>query len=503
LLFVVVTLALMAFALPSSAAPAKIFGLTMDTYPTPGQAVLPNTTVTLSAKYTNLTPNGNSTINWVHLTVPAGMAITNIVFPQGGSLYSQNGNVLVVNNIPGIGSGGQSWLFTVTVSVPPAGCTSYTFGAEAYTGNSGTQGQPFAYQATFAGPPPFTSKPDIAVTSGCVLQFQKQPAGAQVNTTITSVGSDTTGAPVQVALTDGTNPVASFNGTISLAIKLGTGTAGAILSGGSATASSGVATFPSLSIDTVGLNYRLIASAFGATSPDSNAFSIFANGDIGCVGGRTTATNNYNSVNGKTDYTYDPDGSNTPSGNAWGLRRGANYLLNQQCVLVDYTFIPPTAANNYVATLLYDRTTGQQASWKYLVAWPTGVAVDSTNPTKGWTTYRPWQSWGIDNPNSASGSPDYVPAQFCLGDPGDLTQRTAAELFALLPKLPNDCDPAHINDGPFCKANAAHPTVYYLDDAAHPAKMCISQQGFSTGPGNTIFPWSEIVDQADGFTRSP
>ena len=92
---------------------------------------------------------------------------------------------------------------------------------------------------------------------------------------------------------------------------------------------------------------------------------------------------------------------------------------------------------------------------------------------------------------------------FCRNDPGDLTQRTVSELAALLPTMPDDCatpgTPANgTGDGPFCKAAYAHPSVYPLGGTA---RVCVSQQGFATGAGNTIFPWTEFVDEADAYLQ--
>ena len=488
LFFLVLTLALTAFALPAMAqncAPGtkKCYTLSMSPATEPAGAQ------TVTASFVNVSTS-ISNINSVIVYSP--FTITSKPTALVGSVDSWSSSWVKLRDMPGIPVNVTTAVVSIPVNIPSSpGCSQNLWTSEAFTGNA-FGGTAFKYITT-ALTQPYTN-----VAAGCALMFQQQPHGAQVNKTITSVGSDPTGAPVQVALTDGTNPVAWFNGSITLVIKSGTGTNGAMLSGGSANASAGVATFPGLSINKVGSNYILTAGGGGAMPVDSTPFSIFANGDIGCVGGQTGTTNNYDSSKGKTDYTYDPDGGNTPSGNGWGLRRGSNYVTSN-CVLVAYNFDPPTSGNNYVASLLYDRTTGQAASWKYLVTWPDGIAVDPSNPTQGWTTFRPWVSWGIDNPSSASGSTDFVPALFCLDDPGDITQRNAAELLALLPKLPNDCD----TNGPFCKANAAHPDVYYLDDAAHPAKMCVSQQGFATGPNNALFPWTEVVDEADGFVRVP
>jgi hypothetical protein len=157
-------------------------------------------------------------------------------------------------------------------------------------------------------------------------------------------------------------------------------------------------------------------------------------------------------------------------------------------VLVDFQWTPPTLSESaYVASLLYDRTTGQAASWKYVITWP-ARAVDSSGSTAGWTTARPQVSWGVANPVHSPGSADYVPALFCRADPGDLTQRTVSELAALLPTMPADCattgTPANTTgNGPFCKAAYAHPSVYPLGGTAR----CVSQQGFAAGAGNVLF----------------
>ena len=143
-------------------------------------------------------------------------------------------------------------------------------------------------------------------------------------------------------------------------------------------------------------------------------------GRVGCVGGTTIVGgvpqyNNYDSSEGNIDFTFDPDGTNAPSADGWGLRRGANYDGNG-CVLVDYAFTQPTGPYS-VASLLYDRTTGQAASWKYVITWPAS-AVDSTGSTTGWTTARPRVSWGVANPDHAPGSVDYVPGVVLPQRPG-------------------------------------------------------------------------------------
>jgi hypothetical protein len=71
------------------------------------------------------------------------------------------------------------------------------------------------------------------------------------------------------------NTTTSFNGTVTLAIKSGTGTPGATLNGtATINAASGLATFSGLSIIRVGQAYRLTATSAGLTSADSAPFDI-------------------------------------------------------------------------------------------------------------------------------------------------------------------------------------------------------------------------------------
>jgi len=66
-----------------------------------------------------------------------------------------------------------------------------------------------------------------------------------------------------------------FTGTVSVAVKAGTGTSGAVLNGTTSTSAvSGVATFSTLSIDKRGTGYILTASSTGISSANTNAFTI-------------------------------------------------------------------------------------------------------------------------------------------------------------------------------------------------------------------------------------
>ncbi|NWJ49103.1 MAG: hypothetical protein HXX08_24870 [Chloroflexi bacterium] len=88
-------------------------------------------------------------------------------------------------------------------------------------------------------------------------------------------GSAFTTQPVITVQDIYSNTATSFSGTVTVAIKSGTGTPGATL-GGTATISAvnGVATFSDLSLDKSGTGYVLTASATGLTSANTNSFDI-------------------------------------------------------------------------------------------------------------------------------------------------------------------------------------------------------------------------------------
>ncbi len=124
-----------------------------------------------------------------------------------------------------------------------------------------------------------TSKDTVAVASASDivitvppnrLVFTTQPAGAVAGAAFTT-------QPV-VTIQDASGVTdTSSTATVSLMIKTGTGSAGAVLQSCSATAAvSGVATFTGCAIDRAGTSYVLIASATGATSGESAAFAVAA-----------------------------------------------------------------------------------------------------------------------------------------------------------------------------------------------------------------------------------
>jgi hypothetical protein len=114
-------------------------------------------------------------------------------------------------------------------------------------------------------------------------QFNITPGTASVLVFTIQPGASTTAgtaisSPITVAAQDGLgNTVPSFAGDISVAIKTGTGTAGATLSGTTTiTPTNGASTFSNLSVDSAGTGYQLTASSTGLSDGTSNAFAITA-----------------------------------------------------------------------------------------------------------------------------------------------------------------------------------------------------------------------------------
>jgi hypothetical protein len=107
-----------------------------------------------------------------------------------------------------------------------------------------------------------------ATVAGGELEFVVEPTDVQAGLTFSS-------AP-QVRIRDGFGNTDTSAATIvTLAITSGTGAEGALLMGAvSVAAVHGVATFPGLSLDLVGANYTLTATATGLTSATSTTFAV-------------------------------------------------------------------------------------------------------------------------------------------------------------------------------------------------------------------------------------
>lgn len=130
-------------------------------------------------------------------------------------------------------------------------------------------GTGYTLTASGGGLPPATSAAfNVGAGPPVAISFTTQP------------GAGTAGAPFSpqpvVTLRDSAGNVASFSGQVTIALKAGTGTTGAVLNGTTAvSAVDGVATFAGLSVDRAGANYALTATATGL-SADSASFTITA-----------------------------------------------------------------------------------------------------------------------------------------------------------------------------------------------------------------------------------
>src|SRR5207244_2177655 len=137
-----------------------------------------------------------------------------------------------------------------TLSIDKSG-TGYTLTSSA-TGLTGTTSAAFNIEPAAANRLVFTGQPTNTT------------AGATFTPAVTVTAEDGLG-----------NTVTSFNGSVTVAI--GTNPSGGTLSGTSTvTASNGVASFSSLSINKAGTGYTLAASASGLTGSPSAAFNITA-----------------------------------------------------------------------------------------------------------------------------------------------------------------------------------------------------------------------------------
>jgi hypothetical protein len=399
-----------------------------------------------------------------------------VINPTGASLSKGNGTFVYLSNkaiqftniSPGVK---DSVTVNLNVTTTNATCSASTvqWFAHAWTGSPSNPSQTFTLT-------PLPQNTTINAGS-CTLGFIAQPTSATVDTNITSVPYNTGGAAVKVGLFSGNTLDTTFAGPLSIAIKPNTGTTGAVLTAGAATFAGGVATFPSLSINTVGPNYKLTATS-GSRTVDSNAFWITAvNGTLGCDESNNYASSGGLDPNDEVPASLDP---------GWGLRRGPNWDgPTPPCVLVGY--IVTLDQTNNILSLIWDKTTGQKAAFKYVVVWPK-VKVDG-GATAGWTQKRPNVSWGTTN-TPVAGTNDYVPALACVGD--DLT--FGQNLLPIIPNVP-----------PFDAAS--NPQAQYLYDGTNTAKMCVAQQGFASdgkvGTDIYVIYWDKIVDEADGWVGLP
>ena len=362
-----------AFVLPGTAAPPeKKFSVAMS----------PNTigtSASLNATITNETPNGNSSINSLILTLPAGYTVDVSMTPSAnwpGNVTWTSTSISVSNMSPLKPRDTFMLSFKVSVDSAAAGsCAPQLWNARAWTGSS-FSGDTF--RQLF--PPEIAVNSTTTVVSGYALNFSPGPSNTTKNVAITPA--------VGVTLSSSCGPL---NGPVTITVP---GCTGACLTGNTATSSGGIATFPNLKIANPGA-FHLVASSPGFTSITSASFTVF-DGILKCEPGMPF-----------TFSQFPPGVTNiTQPGYAEG-QRGKNNKDGSLCVPVAYSFINDILGSNTVM-LKWDTASQPGAAFKYTVTWKPEY-VDATTGMPSRTTYVAWfDSAGMPTP--------LVPGRACIGN---------------------------------------------------------------------------------------
>jgi hypothetical protein len=163
------------------------------------------------------------------------------------------------------GFGAQTW--SLQSGTPPSGLTLSSSGIISGTpAGAGTSTFTVAVQDSNAPPEVASASFTIVVqaANSSLLSFIQQPSTAPVGQALSPA--------VTVAAKD--NHGAALPG-VSITLALQSNPSGATLSGASATTNgAGVASFPNLSVNKVGMGYTLVASAGGFTGATSSSFDI-------------------------------------------------------------------------------------------------------------------------------------------------------------------------------------------------------------------------------------
>ena len=549
--FLLAALALAAVSLPSSAAqPAKIFGLVMS----PSTAA--STSVSLQATYSNLTPNGNSVINTVILTPPVGSTNVAASFPQGGNQVTcpattvnssgqtvpvPDGSICVAN-IPSVMKAGCSpvacsWTMNVTATLPNS-CGINTWAGQAFAGNS-FNGDVFAFQAASSSVTTtinvgctYTITTTANPTAGGLVSCSPNPVlygGSSTCTatatnpgwTFTGFSGDCSGMACSLSnVTSNKSVTANFkqwalsiiSSPTSAAVGvgntfdvvIGNDPAGASVTvdatacpgatwtstttGSPVTSTTFTFTVPTMPASGVcGLTFN----ATNYVSVSMSPIKVYK-GTIGCY--------DYDSVNGPSDLSYDPDGFTVPPSTTdtkldagyigtpgWGLRRGPN-KDGAACYKVNYSCDMDTTVDPAVVTCTWDKAfvPQQQATFKYLFLWP-AKAPDAS----GYSSYRPQVSWPPAVPDTTTAKaykfPTWAPLVACISD-----------TFPALPTLPTTILPQIPNAAPF-STDPDNTLPQYQPTAT--AWVCGGQSGWTavgapSGP-SLIQQWNIIIDEAD------
>jgi hypothetical protein len=285
--------AVAALILPGSAAT----GTTTKTYtanicasgPCPAPSTAPTlaggATTTVDLTIANLA--STQSLGSANVTAPAGFTVNGVSpLPSGSSIVSPG--LIKLRNLAI--APGNARTFTINISVPcQSSDPAWTITAKQSNDFNGQPGNNF----TLVGSSSSLSTP---VTGACKLVFVRQPANAQVNTTVTSVDDDPSADPVTVEVHDGSdNLITTATGTVTLTPSSNVSS----FSGTTASLVGGTANFLSLKSSATG-TYTLIASGTGFASSDPSSSFVISDFGTVCPAGDTTCTGSASSSDKKT-----------------------------------------------------------------------------------------------------------------------------------------------------------------------------------------------------------
>ena len=250
----------------ATAAPEKIFTITMSPSSIPAGA----TNVTVTATFKNATPSGNSTINSLKLAATGvpGATITSAT-GTGTEVVAADGRSVSVSGIPPV-KPGKTYVLTMKLTTPAqTSCSgaSITWSGSAWTGNS-FSGDTFRFVAG-------SSSVNTSVGASCELRFVqgRQPADAVQGDDDHQRGGQPGRALPSRSRSSPARPPPRGSPDRSRWRSPTTPRGPARSRAEAPDAVSGTATFDSLSIDAAG-NYRLVATGAGLSSDPSSLFTI-------------------------------------------------------------------------------------------------------------------------------------------------------------------------------------------------------------------------------------
>jgi hypothetical protein len=298
----------------------------------------------------------------------------------GGNLitgYTGNVSLAIANN-----PGGGTLAGPMTVAAVGGVATFSGLSID----KSGTGYTLVATSAAVTGAPsaPF----NISAGSATQLAFTTSPGDTRAGTAFSA-------QPVVEARDAFGNRATSFSGVVTIAIKAGTGAAGAALApiaNLTVTAVNGVATFSGLNIDKVGAGYQLTASSAGLTAADSSTFNITATGltftvqPVNSQAGQTLivkvaaqdASNNIDTTfSGAVTLAIKP-GTGTP-----GASLGRNVTVNAVNGVADFSAAGlniQLAGSGYIITASASGLAGAESTPFDITAGQAAKLVFSTSP---------------------------------------------------------------------------------------------------------------------------